>query len=188
MQCRFAPLLFPIRCGLSFATVLSDSIQSIRMGDVADFRNFMGAVIDARAFEKISGYIKRPGNRPTPRSLPGARRTTRWAISFGPCCCAQRQPDYRTMTEEIFGPVVTVFVYPEREWQSTLELVIRRSPYGLTGAVFANDRKAIDDVRQALRVRRAEISISTISPQALSSASSLLVDPGPAAQTTRPVP
>ena len=62
-----------------------------------------------------------------------------------------KKPDYRTMTEEIFGPVVTVYVYPEKDWRSTLDLVNGTSPYGLTGAVFANDREAIDEARHVLR-------------------------------------
>ena len=68
-----------------------------------------------------------------------------------PVLLRAKKPDYRTMTEEIFGPVVTVYVYPEKDWRSTLDLVNGTSPDGLTGAVFANDRKAIDEARHVLR-------------------------------------
>jgi len=130
---------------------LVDSIQSIPMGDVSDFRNFMGAVIDARAFEKISGYVKAAGQSSDAEVLTGGEMDDSEGYFIRPVLLRAKTPDYRTMTEEIFGPVVTVYVYREREWQATLELIDQTSPYGLTGAVFANDRKAIDDVRQALR-------------------------------------
>jgi 1-pyrroline-5-carboxylate dehydrogenase len=130
---------------------LVDTIQSIRMGDVSDFTNFMGAVIDAKAFEKISGYIDAAKQSPDAAVLTGGERDDSTGYFIRPVLVQAKKPDYRTMTEEIFGPVVSVYVYPEKEWQPTLELVDRTSPYALTGSVFANDRKAIDQARAALR-------------------------------------
>ena len=130
---------------------LVDEIQSIPMGDVSDFRNFMGAVIDARAFEKISEYIQAAEKSPDAEILAGGEADDSEGYFIRPALIRAKKPDYQTMTEEIFGPVVTVYVYPERDWRPTLELVDRTSPYGLTGAVFANDRKAIDEVRAVLR-------------------------------------
>lgn len=130
---------------------LADSIQSIAMGDISDFRNFMGAVIDARAFEKISGYIEAAERSSDVEVVAGGEREDSVGYFIRPVLLRAMKPDYRTMTEEIFGPVVTLYVYPEKEWRSTLQLIDRTSPYGLTGAVFANDRNAIDEVRNELR-------------------------------------
>jgi 1-pyrroline-5-carboxylate dehydrogenase len=130
---------------------LVDEIHSIPMGDVSDFRNFMGAVIDARAFEKISGYIRAAEKSSDAEILAGGETDDSEGYFVRPVLVRAKRPDYRTMTEEIFGPVVTVYVYPEKDWRPTLDLIDRTSPYGLTGAVFANDRKAIDEVRGVLR-------------------------------------
>ena len=130
---------------------LADDIQSIPMGDISDFRNFMGAVIDARAFEKISGYVQAVQKSSDAEIVVGGQTDDSEGYFIRPVLVRARKPDYRTMTEEIFGPVVSVYIYPERDWSPTLELINRTSPYALTGAVFANDRKAIDEVRVALR-------------------------------------
>ena len=128
-----------------------DAIQSIAMGDISDFRNFMGAVIDARAFEKITGYVEAARHSADVEIVTGGDADDSEGFFIRPVLLRAKKPDYRTMTEEIFGPVVTVYVYPEKEWRSTLDLVNGTSPYGLTGAVFANDRKAIDQARHVLR-------------------------------------
>ncbi|HET9216444.1 MAG TPA: L-glutamate gamma-semialdehyde dehydrogenase [Terriglobia bacterium] len=128
-----------------------DAIQSIAMGDISNFRNFMGAVIDARAFEKITGYVEEAQHSADVEIVTGGDADDSEGFFIRPVLLRAKRPDYRTMTEEIFGPVVTVYVYPEKEWRSTLDLVNGTSPYGLTGAVFANDRKAIDEARHVLR-------------------------------------
>ena len=130
---------------------LVDTIQSIRMGDVADFSNFMGAVIDARSFSRISGYIEAARNAVDVSILTGGECDASAGYFIRPTLLQARQPDYRTMCEEIFGPVVTVYVYPEREWTATLNLVDQTTPYALTGAVFANDRAALSQASTALR-------------------------------------
>jgi len=130
---------------------LADEIQSIPMGDISDFKNFIGAVIDARAFQKISEYIQAAAQSPDAELVAGGATDDSTGYFIRPALIRAKKPDYRTMTEEIFGPVVTVYVYPEKEWASTLELINRTSPYALTGAVLAVDRKAIDEVRSVLR-------------------------------------
>jgi len=130
---------------------LADEIQSIPMGDISDFKNFIGAVIDARAFQKISEYIQAAAQSPDAEMVAGGATDDSTGYFIRPALIRAKKPDYRTMTEEIFGPVVTVYVYPEKEWASTLELINRTSPYALTGAVLAVDRKAIDEVRSVLR-------------------------------------
>jgi 1-pyrroline-5-carboxylate dehydrogenase len=130
---------------------LLELIGTIRMGDVADFRNFMGAVIDGRAFAKITGYLEqaRRDRGVTILAGGGADDSVGWFIE--PTLIQVRDPGYRTMCEEIFGPVLTVYVYRDRDWRGTLELVNRTSPYALTGAVFARDRAALIEADRVLR-------------------------------------
>jgi 1-pyrroline-5-carboxylate dehydrogenase len=119
------------------------------MGDVADFRNFMGAVIDKKAFDKISSYIADARKNATIVAGGGTNGETGYFVE--PTLVETKDPGYRLLCEEIFGPVVTVYVYPDEKWEETLALVDRSSPYALTGAVFARDRAA---VRQAASVLR----------------------------------
>ncbi|HYL30775.1 MAG TPA: aldehyde dehydrogenase family protein, partial [Gemmatimonadales bacterium] len=130
---------------------MAGMIGQIRMGDVADFRNFMGAVIDRRAFERISGHLERAKRDPgvTVVAGGGADGSVGWFVE--PTLLQVEDPGYRLMCEEIFGPVLTVHVYPEARWAETLELVDRTSPYALTGAVFARDRSAVAEADRALR-------------------------------------
>ena len=126
-------------------------MQTIRMGDVADFRNFMGGVIDARAFAKIKGYLDgaRTDAGVTVVAGGGADDSEGWFIE--PTLLQVADPKYRLMCEEIFGPVLTVYVYADRRWSETLTLVDETSPYALTGAVFAQDRAALVEADRALR-------------------------------------
>ena len=127
-------------------------IEDIRMGDVADFRNFMGAVIDRRAFARIRDHIEEARTAPGVARRGGRRdRRQRRATSSSRRCSRRTIPAYRTMCEEIFGPVLTVHVYPAAKWSETLALVDRTSPYALTGAVFARDRAALLEADRALR-------------------------------------
>jgi 1-pyrroline-5-carboxylate dehydrogenase len=128
-----------------------EMIADIRMGDVADFRNFMGAVIDARSFAKLRGYLEaaRKDRGVTVVTGGGADDKKGWFIE--PTLLQVKDPKYRTMCEELFGPVLTVYVYPDRAWKATLGLVNSTSPYALTGAVFAQDRRAVIEAGQALR-------------------------------------
>ena len=124
-------------------------IDEIQMGDVRDFRNFMGAVIDKRAFDKITGYID--DARRNARIIAGGTADASTGYFIRPTLIETSDPGYRTMCEEIFGPVVTAHVYDDAQWAETLELVDSTSPYALTGAVFARDRKAIREATSALR-------------------------------------
>jgi 1-pyrroline-5-carboxylate dehydrogenase len=124
-------------------------IKDIRMGDVADFRNFMGAVIDKKAFDKISSYIADARKNATIVAGGGTNGEAGYFVE--PTLVETKDPGYRLLCEEIFGPVVTVYVYPDEQWEETLALVDRSSPYALTGAVFARDRAAVRQAASALR-------------------------------------
>ena len=124
-------------------------IDDVRMGDVRDFRNFMGAVIDERAFKKISGYID--GARKDAKILAGGQFDGSKGYFIRPTLVETTDPSAKTICEEIFGPVVTAYVYDEAQWRDTLDLVDRTSPYALTGAIFAQDPQAIADAHKALR-------------------------------------
>jgi 1-pyrroline-5-carboxylate dehydrogenase len=121
------------------------------MGDVSDFRNFMGAVIDEKAFKKITSYIDDARNSPDAEILVGGESDSSEGYFIRPTIIQAKRPDYRSMSEEIFGPVLTVYVYPESRWAETLDLVDSTSHYALTGALFANDRRAISQAYVALR-------------------------------------
>jgi 1-pyrroline-5-carboxylate dehydrogenase len=126
-------------------------IQDIRMGDVADFRNFMGAVIDHRAFTRLRDHLEAAKKDSVVTVLAGGGTDDSVGFFVQPTLLQVEDPGYRLMCEEIFGPVLTVYVYPERQWRETLTLVDQTSPYALTGAVFARDRRAIAEADQALR-------------------------------------
>ena len=124
-------------------------IDDITMGDVRDFRNFMGAVIDERAFKKIGGYIDEA--RKTARVVAGGQCDGSKGYFIRPTLIETTDPGYKTLCEEIFGPVVTAYVYDDAKWAETLALVDATSPYALTGAVFAQDRQAVLEAASALR-------------------------------------
>ena len=124
-------------------------MREIGVGDVSDFRNFMGAVIDERAFTKISGYQAEAKKSSTILQGGGSRGQTGYFIE--PTLVQTTDPGARLMCEEIFGPVVTAYVYPDARWAEILEVVDRTSPYALTGAVFARDRSAVTEAATALR-------------------------------------
>jgi 1-pyrroline-5-carboxylate dehydrogenase len=123
-------------------------MREIRMGDVADFRTFMGAVIDRKAFAKISGYLDEAKRHAV--VIQGGGASDEIGFFVEPTLVETTDPGYRLLCEEIFGPVVTAYGYSDAEWQRTLELVDQTSPYGLTGAVFARDRAAIRQASRAL--------------------------------------
>jgi 1-pyrroline-5-carboxylate dehydrogenase len=124
-------------------------LKDVRMGDVADFRNFMGAVIDKKAFEKIGEYVAEARKSARIVSGGGTRGETGYFIE--PTLVEADDPGHRLLCEEIFGPVVTVHVYDDARWEETLGLVDSTSPYALTGAVFAQDRRAVRQAAVALR-------------------------------------
>jgi 1-pyrroline-5-carboxylate dehydrogenase len=128
-----------------------DLLGNVRMGDPADFRNFMAAVIDKKAFDKIKQYIDRAKADPKVKVLFGGDCDDADGYFVPPTLLEVEDPMYRTMCEEIFGPVLSLHVYPDKQWKDTLALVDRTSPYALTGGVFAQDRAALREADAALR-------------------------------------
>jgi 1-pyrroline-5-carboxylate dehydrogenase len=133
---------------------LLDDLKSFRMGEPRDMRNFINAVIDEKAFDKIAAYIdglKKDKKNVTIIAGGKYDKSVGWFIE--PTIAVTKDPRSTTMCEEIFGPVLTIYVYPENEWSKTLKLVDSTSAYALTGAVFSQDRAAIveatDDLRNA---------------------------------------
>jgi 1-pyrroline-5-carboxylate dehydrogenase len=126
-------------------------IQDIRIGDVADFRNFMGAVIDDRAFARIREHLERARKDPGVQVVAGGGTDDSVGYFVQPTLLQVEDPEYRLMCEEIFGPVLTVHVYPAGRWSETLALVDRTGPYALTGAVFSQDRAALVEADRVLR-------------------------------------
>ena len=130
---------------------LVEEVEGIAMGDPTDFSNFMAAVIDASAYEKIKGYIDRARESEDAEIVTGGECDDRTGWFIRPTVVRALTPDYESMEEEIFGPVLTVYVYADDAWSTTLELVDRTSPYALTGAVFARDRVAVREALDSLR-------------------------------------
>ena len=128
-----------------------DTIAGIRMGDVADFRTFMGAVIDQAAYDSIKEYVDHAKASADAAILVGGECDAREGYFIRPTLIEAKRPDYKSMCEEIFGPVLTLYVYPAKDWDQLLTTVDSTSPYALTGAVFANDRRAVTQARQVLR-------------------------------------
>ena len=116
-------------------------IDDIKVGDVRDFRNFMGAVIDERAFTKISGYLEEAPR--TGKVIAGGTTNSEVGYFVQPTLVQTEDPGARLLCEEIFGPVVAAYVYPDDQYVETMKIVDSTSPYALTGAMFANDRHAI---------------------------------------------
>ncbi len=130
---------------------LQEQVSTIRMGDVSDFRNFMGAVIDSSSFATQRAAIDEARATEGAEIVVGGGYDDSQGFFVEPTVIETRDPDFRTMREELFGPVVTTYVYDEKKWSDTLGLIDRTAPYGLTGAVFSEDRAAIDDARDKLR-------------------------------------
>jgi 1-pyrroline-5-carboxylate dehydrogenase len=130
---------------------LQEQVATIRMGDVSDFRNFMGAVIDGSSFKTQATAIDEAKADADTDIVVGGGYDDSEGFFVEPTVIETRNPEFRTMREELFGPVVTTFVYDEAKWPETLDLVDSTAPYGLTGAVFAEDRSAIDVARERLR-------------------------------------
>ena len=130
---------------------LAEQLDAIEMGDPMDFENFVCAVIDGAAFKDITGYIEHAKSAPDAEILFGGGYSDEKGYFIEPTVILAHDPKFRTMREEIFGPVLTVYVYPDGQWSETLGLVDSTSPYALTGAVFSRNRRA---TREALAVLR----------------------------------
>lgn len=130
---------------------LISEIKTIRVGDVKDLGNFMGAVIDQAAFDSIKKYIEYARSSSEAKIVVGGECDDSRGHFIRPTVVLTTNPHFKLMEEEVFGPVLTVYVYPEKEFEETLELCNRTSPYGLTGAILAQDRTAIIKAFEALR-------------------------------------
>ncbi|MBP7776438.1 MAG: L-glutamate gamma-semialdehyde dehydrogenase [Acidobacteria bacterium] len=124
-------------------------MREIKMGDTRDFRNFMGAVIDKKAFTKISGYIEHA--KRNAKVVQGGGANGRAGYFIEPTLVQTDNPGYRLMCEEIFGPVLTVHPYADSKFADMLQVVDETSPYALTGSIFARDRAAVRQASAALR-------------------------------------
>jgi len=124
-------------------------MRDLRMGDVRDFRNFMGAVIDKKAFTKISEYLDDAKKNAKVLQGGGCRGDEGYFIE--PTLVETGDSSDRLLCEEIFGPVLTVHAYDDAKWSETLQIVDRTSPYALTGAIFSRDRAAVREATSALR-------------------------------------
>ena len=130
---------------------LCSEVGKIKMGDARDFSNFMTAVIDQRAFDKISGYIERAKSDDNCEVVVGGGSddSTGWFIE--PTIIVSSNPVSETMCEEIFGPVLTIYVYEDDDFEGALEMCDTGSPYALTGSIFANNEEDVQRAFQALR-------------------------------------
>jgi 1-pyrroline-5-carboxylate dehydrogenase len=128
---------------------LTAIMRDLRVGDPADFRTFMGAVIDQRAFDRISSYVDHA--RAHASILQGGTVRGESGYFVDPTLVEVEDPADRLMREEIFGPVLSVYPYPDHDWTGTLALVDSTSPYALTGAVFAQDPAAVAEAKVVLR-------------------------------------
>jgi 1-pyrroline-5-carboxylate dehydrogenase len=130
---------------------LLSTIGEIKMGDICDFKNFMGAVIDKNSFNTISEYIEYAKNSPDMDIIIGGGCDDSVGYFIEPTIVVSKDPKSKLMVEEIFGPVMTIYVYPEAEYDQTLDICDQTSPYALTGAIFALDRGAIVNAMNTLR-------------------------------------
>lgn len=131
--------------------LLIKDVESFKMGPVDDFSNFINAVIDERAFDKIKSYLDQAKSDSQVEVLIGGNADKSKGYFVEPTVLLASDPKYRTMCEEIFGPVLTIFVYEDEDFESILEVVDQTSPYALTGSIFAKDREAVIMAMDKLR-------------------------------------
>lgn len=130
---------------------LKEDLSTFKMGSPEDFSNFINAVIDEKAYSKITGYITKAGRDKSARIIAGGEFNDSEGYFIQPTVIRTKDPAYRTMCEEIFGPVLTIFTYDEDKYEETLKLVDLTSPYALTGAIFSTERQAIIKATNELR-------------------------------------
>lgn len=130
---------------------LISDMQTLKMGDVRDFSHFINAVIDQRSFEKIKGYIDYGKSSSDATLLQGGECDDRVGYFIQPTLFETSDPHFKTMEEEIFGPVLTVYPYEDSQFEEVLKVCDQTSPYALTGAIFAQDRYALEQMKSALR-------------------------------------
>lgn len=149
-KCSAASRLYlPASTWPAIKAIVIEGLAAMKMGDVRDFSNFVGAVIDERAFNKHCEYLEMARNTATIVAGGGSDGSKGWFIE--PTLVQVPTADHPMMSEEIFGPIVTAFVYDDDDWEETLTLVDSTSPYALTGAVFAKDRHVVTHALNRLR-------------------------------------
>jgi 1-pyrroline-5-carboxylate dehydrogenase len=129
---------------------LLDKVTNAKMGDVEEFTNFMGAVIDKSSFESIQDYIEYVKNSSDAEVIFGGKSDSSKGYFVEPTIVLTTNPNFRTMEEEIFGPVLTIYVYEDEQYTDILRLCESTSKYALTGSVFAKDRYAIEQAKKEL--------------------------------------
>ena len=140
----------PRSLAAAFQEKLAAELATVRMGTPADLGNFFSAVIDERSFDKIAGYIEAARQDPSCTILSGGTYDKSVGYFVAPTVVVTTNPKSKTMVEEIFGPVLTVYIYEDAAWEETLTLVDETSEYALTGAIFARDRYAIEHAMKRL--------------------------------------
>lgn len=130
--------------------ILVEQVNSFKMGSPDDTSNFINAVIDSRAFDKIAGYIDYVKTQSDAEIIAGGNYDKSKGYFIEPTVIVTTNPKFRTMCEEIFGPVMTIYVYPENDFEATLKLLDETSDYALTGSIMSNDRYAIQVATKAL--------------------------------------
>jgi 1-pyrroline-5-carboxylate dehydrogenase len=131
------------------ASMIAD-LKTMKMGPTEDFGNFVNAVIDEKSFDKITAYIEQAKQDKTAEVVMGGGYDKTRGYFIEPTVILAHDPKYVTLCEELFGPVLTVYVYPDADWEQTLELVDSTSIYALTGAIISNDRYAVEQATQRL--------------------------------------
>jgi 1-pyrroline-5-carboxylate dehydrogenase len=126
-------------------------VRSFKMGSVEDFRNFINAVIDEKSFDKIRSYIENAEKDKDAEIWVGGHCDKANGYFIQPTVIEAKNPDYITLCEEIFGPVLTVYIYPEDEFESIMDVVNNTSPYALTGSIIAQERSAVEAATNKLR-------------------------------------
>jgi 1-pyrroline-5-carboxylate dehydrogenase len=139
---------------------LVEQVRELKVGDVADFSNFMGAVIDASSFKTQQEAIEEAKKHAKTKVLVGGGVDDSEGYFVEPTVIETADPNFRLLRDELFGPVVTAYVYPEGKWDDTLELIDKTAPYGLTGAIFSDDRQALLDAQDKLRYAAGNLYVN----------------------------
>jgi 1-pyrroline-5-carboxylate dehydrogenase len=131
--------------------ILLKQVREIKMGDPCDFSNFMNAIIDKGAYDSIKSYIDYTKSASEAKIIAGGNCDDSKGYFIDATVIETTNPKFKTMEEEIFGPVITIYVYEDADYEKTLHLCDQTSPYALTGAIFATDRKAVEIAETILR-------------------------------------
>ncbi len=140
----------PVSTASQILGILKEQVSSFRMGSPLNFGNFINAVIHEGAFDKLAGYIDRAKEDPDTEVIIGGGYDKSVGYFIEPTVILTTDPNYVTMETELFGPILTVYVYQDTEWSDMLKLVNNTSPYALTGAIFSRDRYAVEEATNAL--------------------------------------